>query len=261
MTRSPLQVQKAVLTALVLRDIKTRFGGQLIGLFWVLLEPLAHISVMLMIRVVLKDRSAGVGISPAVYLVVAMIPFFMMRNVWFQSMGAVQASSGLFGYRQVKPLDAMLSRMIVECALNLSVLTLLLSAFAWMGFGVIPAQPLEYLGIMALFVMWGFGLGMLTVVASHNRPRVATMARLTASPLYLLSGVLIPITSFPPSVQEYLLLNPFLHLVELTRVAFFASYHPIMGITLSYPLQAGLVIFTVGLLAYWVNRVQLLSKD
>jgi capsular polysaccharide transport system permease protein len=260
MTRSSLQIQKAVLVALILRELKTRFGGRMIGLFWVLFEPIANISVMLLIRVVLKQRTVGVGMSPEVYLVVAMIPFFMMRNVWFQSMGAVQANSGLFGYRQVKPLDAMISRLVVECTVYLAILGVLLGFFAWLGRNVIPYRPLEYFGLMAIFVLLGFGLGLLTTVASHNRPVVATVVKLVASPLYLLSGVLIPVSSFPQSFHKYLLLNPFLHLVELTRVAFFASYHPIMGITLSYPLSLGIALFSLGLLAYWVNRVQLLSR-
>lgn len=261
MTRTSLQIQKAVLVALVLRELKTRFGGRLIGLAWVLFEPIANIAVMLLIRVVLKQRTAGVGIAPEVYLVVAMIPFFMMRNVWFQSMGAVQAGTGLFGYRQVKPLDAMISRVIVECALYLAILGVLLGFFAWLGDNVIPYEPLEYFGLMSIFVMLGFGLGLLTTVASHNRPVVGSVVRLIASPLYLLSGVLIPVSSFPQSFHKYLLLNPFLHLVELTRVAYFASYHPIMGITLTYPLLLGIVLLALGMLVYWVNRVQLLSRN
>lgn len=260
MTRSSLQIQKAVLVALVLRELKTRFGGRMIGLAWVLFEPIANIAVMLTIRVVLKQRTVGIGMSPEVYLVVAMIPFFMMRNVWFQSIGAVQANSGLFGYRQVKPLDAMISRMIVECTVYMAILGVLLSFFAWLGRNVVPDRPLEYFGIMAVFVLLGFGLGLLTTVASHNRPVVASVVRLLSSPLYLLSGVLIPVSSFPQSFHKYMLWNPFLHLVELTRVAYFASYHPIMGINLSYPLSLGVALLALGLLAYWVNRVQLLSR-
>ena len=34
--RTPLQIEKAVLFALIMRELKTRFGGRLIGLFWVL---------------------------------------------------------------------------------------------------------------------------------------------------------------------------------------------------------------------------------
>ena len=62
---------------------------------------------MLGLRVALRDRYVGVMIEPAVYLVVAMVPFFACRNMWMQGMAAIEANGGLLGYRQVKPLDAM----------------------------------------------------------------------------------------------------------------------------------------------------------
>ena len=92
-----------------------------------------------------------------------------------------------------------------------------------MGRTVIPYRPLEYLALMALFVLWGFALALLTTVASHNRPAVGTFVKLVSSPLYLLSGVLIPVSSFPQSFHKYLLWNPFLHMVVLTRWSFFHS--------------------------------------
>lgn len=260
MKRTPFQIQKAVWLALILRELKTRFGGRLIGLFWVLLEPLIHIGVMLGLRVALRDRYVGVMIEPAVYLVVAMIPFFACRNMWMQGMSAVEANGGLLAYRQVKPLDAMASRWAMEGILYAFIFVMLSVGFAWWGYRYFPNEPLEFLGICALFAMWGISLGMISAVVGHGRPGVKFFIRAISTPLYLMSGVLIPLSSFPHFLYEYLLWNPFLHLVELSRVHYFSTYIPHRGINLTYPLCLGLGLLFTGAVLYHVNRIRLLSK-
>ena len=141
MKRSSWQIQKAVLFALILRELKTRFGGRMVGLLWVLFEPMANIAVMLALRIIVRQRSAGVMIDVAVYLVVAMIPFFIFRNIWFRMMSAVDANAGLFGYRQVKPADAMASRAIMETVMYGMIFVAFMLVFAWMGYRITPARP------------------------------------------------------------------------------------------------------------------------
>ena len=63
MKRSSWQIQKAVILAMMLRELKTRFGGRFVGLFWVLFEPMANIAMMLALKVVLRERFAGVQID------------------------------------------------------------------------------------------------------------------------------------------------------------------------------------------------------
>ena len=48
-------------------------------------------------------------------IVVAMLPYFILRNIWFRMMSAVDANAGLFSYRQVKPADAMASHVSGDC--------------------------------------------------------------------------------------------------------------------------------------------------
>ncbi|MCA0177130.1 MAG: ABC transporter permease [Proteobacteria bacterium] len=260
--RSPLEIQRSVLAALVLRELKTRFGGRFIGLLWVLFEPMAHIAIMLLIRVVLRDRYVGVAIAPELWLSVAIIPFLMTRSMWFQGMAAVESNGGLLGYRQVKPIDTLLARMIVELVLYLVVLVLFLSFFGWLGDQWWPNRPLEYAGAIALFGLWGFVLAMGSTVLAHGRPRVRMFIGMTSTPLYLLSGVLIPIHTFPPAIREYLLYNPFVHIVELSRWAFFGSNNHmlLLGLTVEYPLFWGLVMLALTSMAFWQYRIRLLTR-
>lgn len=261
MQRSPGQIQKSVIYALIMRELLTRFGGRMLGLFWVLFEPAANIVVLLMIRVVLRERYAGVQVDPAVFLIVAMIPFFAFRNIWMRAMSTMAGNLGLFAYRQVKPLDAVVARTLVEVVMYLMIFLVLIGGIWWYGTELAwPYRPLEYIGIVCAFIMWGVGMGLLTAIAAHRRPAVETFVRLSSMPLYMLSGVLVPLKSFPLSMHDYLLWNPILHLVELSRAAYFPSYHVYMGTSLSYPLWTGLGVFTAGMVAYRLSWRKLVSR-
>ena len=261
MTRTSWQIEKAVVFALILRELKTRFGNRLVGLFWVLFEPVANIGSVLVLRVVVRERYAGVQIEPAVYLVVAMLPFFVFRNIWFRMMAAVDANAGLFGYRQVKPADAMASRAIMETTMYAMIFLAFMLIFAWMDYRYAPANPIEYLGVVGLFVLWGVGLGLVSAIGTRKLPALGTFLQLTSFPLYITSGVLIPVTSFPPTVIPILLWNPLLHMVELSRWAFFPTYHTLMGVNLEYPLMWGLVVLFLGVSLFFVNRQRLMLRD
>lgn len=258
--RSPLEVQRAVLFALILRELKTRFGGRLIGLFWVLLEPALHIAMVLAIRVVLRDRFTGVMMDAPVYILAAMIPFFLARNIWFGCMSAVSANGGLFGYKQVKPLDTMIARGALEILIYIGVFIVFNLIFWWIGYRAWPDKPLEYWAIWVHFITMGFGLALISAVIAHMVPPAAGFIRLLSTPLYLLSGVLIPISTFPPSFRVYLLWNPFLHMVETSRVAYFPMYNALPGVDIRYAIEWTIGIFTVGLLLYWLRRTRLVSR-
>jgi len=261
MTRTSWQIEKAVVFALILRELKTRFGNRLVGLFWVLFEPMANIASVLILRVIIRERFSGVQIEPAVYLVVAMLPFFIFRNIWFRMMAAVDANAGLFGYRQVKPADAMASRVIMETTMYAMIFVAFMLIFAWLDYRCVPYRPLEYLGVVAMFMVWGIGLGLMSAVGVRKLPTLSTFLQLCSFPLYITSGVLIPVTSFPPTVISILEWNPLLHMVELSRWAFFPTYHTLMGVNVTYPLVWGFIVLFLGVSLFFVNRQRLMLRE
>jgi capsular polysaccharide transport system permease protein len=260
MKRSSWQIQKAVVFALLMRELKTRFGGRMVGLLWMVAEPMINIAILLALKVLLRERFAGVMIDIAVYLVVAMVPFFIFRNIWTRSMSAVDGNAGLFSYRQVKPADAIASRALMEITLYTLVFFGFLAVFAWLDFQVFPVHPLEYMGIVLMFITTGIGIGLLSAVVNKFIPGTDTFIRLTAFPLYITSGVLIPIHHFPPLVIKILLWNPLLHIVEYSRWAYFPTYNPLMGINLVYPSLWMFGLLFVGVMAFWVHRRRLLVR-
>lgn len=257
--RSPWQVQRAVLFALVLREMQARVGGQWVGAVWTLFEPLAHIVLLVGILGAMQGAVSS-GVEYPVFLVTGLVPFFLYQNLANRLMDGIDANKGLFAYRQVKPLDTLLARAVVEAIMNLVVYAFTLGILGWLGYHVLPHRPLEMLGVNLLLVLFGTSFGVLVAVLSHDRPRLRSMVRMTMLPLYFASGAVFAVDLLPREYIEILLWNPMLHLVELSRASFVPQYTPTDGVNALYPTLYMLMMAAVGLMLYQSNRQRLIAS-
>jgi capsular polysaccharide transport system permease protein len=129
-----------------------------------------------------------------------------------------------------------------------------------MGEHVVPAGPLEALGVHGLLFLLGTSFGTFAAVVSHDRPRLRSLIRISMLPLYILSGVIFPIHVAPPDTRELLLFNPLLHLIELSRHAFIPEYPVLDGVNLIYPLLFVLALCTAALGLYRIERLRLVTS-
>lgn len=256
--RSAWEIQRAVFLALFVRELKTRFGGRWLGVFWVLLEPTAHLAMLLVIFAFIRHRLLP-GLEFPVFLLTGLVPFFVFRNLTLRGMDSVDSNRGLFGYRQVKPIDPMLARALLEVSLYSLIFVTMLAVMGWLGIEVAPHRPLEWLGVFAIVVVLGFSLGLVFAICTDDLPELRSFVRILFVPLYLLSGVMFPVATLSESVLPWLLWNPMLHAIEVSRGFFFTSYHVIPQVSLLYPIGCALLALTLGLMLYRVRRHRLLA--
>ena len=67
------------------------------------------------------------------------------------------------------------------------------------------------------------------------------------TPLYFISGVMIPAANIPQPYRDVLLVNPILHGLESLRGAYFASYHSVPEASLAYLYLCALTTVFFGL--------------
>jgi capsular polysaccharide transport system permease protein len=257
--RSAWEVQREVLFALIIREATARVGGQWIGAVWTLIEPLSHTILFVFLYGVLIDRVAPAG-EYAVFLATGMVPFQLFQNLSSRLMDGIEANRGLFSYRQVKPIDVLAARAVVEAGMNLLVYAFTLGILGWLGFHVLPTDPLAMLWVNALMLAFGTGYGILVAVLTHERPRARSLIRMSSMPLYLASGIMFPVDLLPREFLEPLLWNPLLHLVELSRHAFIPDYIPARGVGVLYPFIFMLGLLAFGLLLYQAKRQRLIAS-
>lgn len=216
MARSGLEVQQAVIKALFMREIKTRFGKYRLGYLWAVLEPAAHLMVLVGTLGYVMHKTMP-DISFPVFLVNGIIPFFIFSNITNRSISAIEANQGLFNYRPVKPIDTLISRAALEIIIYALVFILLMFTLALLG------ESFTSKNIVGLFLIWfllfvfSCGIGLIFMVVSNTFPETEKFLPIIIKPLYFISCVMFPLHSVPEDYWGYLLWNPIVHAIELEQ--------------------------------------------
>ena len=246
---------------MMMRELKTRFGGHWTGVVWFLGMPIAQLLMMMWMNTVIRGRIARDQYEFIVFLLVGLMPYRLFKSLWGQLTNAVQANGGLFGFKQVKPADAFAARIILEITVDALIFVLMATLLARLGYGpMLPVDLLQFLGVVAVFCLLGIGLGISSAVIVDVLPRFGNLISIISMPLMILSGVIFPLHNLPPEMLAWLLLNPVLHLVELARLAYLPGYVMVQGVNAWFPMWVTLVLVTVGLSLYRVRRRQLVSR-
>ena len=247
--RSPLQITLSVWKALFLREAIVRLFSKRAGTLWLFAEPLANIVILMFIFTVIRLRTVG-GIDTAVWIMAGMLGFFMFRRTAVMAMRAVSMNRPLFDYRQVKPVDAVMIRGVVEGVIMLMVAVILLAGAGFIGIGIIPGDPLLVLAHFGVLWCLGMGFGLITSVISELIAEAGEILGLVMVPLFFLSGVIFPISAVPLPYREWMILNPIVHSVEALRLGFSSNYRPVSELDLWYPAGAAFLMIFLGLVLH-----------
>lgn len=221
--RSSWEIQKAVVNSLFLREMKTRFGSQNLGYLWAILEP-AAIIVVFWVMFGFRAKATMPGVDYPMFLMTGMLSWQLFSNIINKSMVAFQSNIGLFNYRQVKPIDTIIARAMVECLIYFFVFIIFIIIGSALGFTAEIDNIPGLILIIAELIVFGFSFGLLCAVIgtfSDNFPKVIS---LMMRPLFFSSGIFFAVDSVPVQFKWILLLNPVIHFLELVRTEYFAAF-------------------------------------
>lgn len=257
--RSSWSIAMSVWKALFLREALSRLFASRTSWFWLFAEPVLHMAYLMFMFTVIRVRSVG-GIETAIFVLVGLIPFFLFRRVGTQVANAVAPNRPLFAYRQVKPIDALLVRGVLEAMLLLVIGGLVLFGTYLWGYKTMPADPLAVAeGMFGLWLL-GMGYGLITSVALELVPGIGRLLGFIMMPLYFVSGVMYPISRVPQPYRDWLLLNPIPHGLESVRLGFAPYYHAVPELDLAYLYEFALVTVFLGLALHRRFARRLLAK-
>ncbi|WP_018152976.1 ABC transporter permease [Leeia oryzae] len=248
-TRNPLAITFDVWRAIFLREALDRLFDMRAAWFWLLMEPVMHIGFITALFTVVRLHKIA-GADTAVWIIVGMLAFFLFRRTGIQVMYAVDCNSPMFAYRQVRPFDTAIVRGGLEGFLMVLVSAIILLTAAFLGHDVIPDDLIQT-GI-ALLGLWLFGLGygLVSSVLMALVPETEHILKILMMPLYLISGVIMPMGSVPLPYRDWLLLNPIANGLELVRQGYSQYYHMAPGASMSYLYLWALVSIMLGLMLY-----------
>ncbi|QEY25650.1 ABC transporter permease [Neisseria zalophi] len=243
--KESLAIQKRVIGALLMREIITRYGRNNLGFLWLFVEPLMlTLLIVFLWKFLRADRISSLNI---VAFILTGYPMAMMwRNASNRAIGAISANVSLLYHRNVRVLDTIISRTLLEVAgatiAQIAIMAVLI-AIRWVD---VPNDIFYMLLAWLLMALFAFGLGLIICSIAFKFDAFGKIWSTLSFILLPLSGAFFFVSSLPIQAQKYVLWIPMIHGTEMFRHGYFGS----SVITMENPwylLLCDLVLLFVGL--------------
>ncbi|MEE7459949.1 ABC transporter [Methylobacterium fujisawaense] len=243
--KSPSESYLHVLHALILRDMRTRFGASLWGYGVIVLWPCVHVFVLIAIYTFQKV-AAPLGDNRALFFATGAVPVLVFQYISREVMKSVVMNRPLTYYPQVKLFDVVLSRVLVEIVTGFLALLVVVSVLVAIGSNPIPADPFTAMCGYLAAILLGIGIGTINVAIIGFFPGWMIGYALFSIILYVSSGVMFLPSYMPDKIYYWMKYNPALQCAEWVR----SAYYPYAGIQVDslYVLMFALTSATIGLL-------------
>ena len=214
--RKPLHIFLAVIKALFLRELNMRMSVGRSGLFWTFFEPFAQVSVFILIRIAIMGYNGKASsYNFAVFMAVGFIAFNMFKHILSASTGAFRANRGLFAYKQVKPIDKIIARTIVEMFITGIIIILFLFIGFLLQYDIKPENLIMVAAGYLWLALFSFSVGLVVAIGNTFYISIGKFVGIFSFMLLIFSAVFFPIESIPPAAQKVLLYNPLTHFMEM----------------------------------------------
>jgi capsular polysaccharide transport system permease protein len=254
---SAWQRQRRVLYALMLRNIRTKFFGNGLGMLLAIAWPLSHIVICVAVYSIV-GRAPPFGDSTVLFIATGVVPFQIFNYLARFMMLAVMRSRPLLAFPEVKVLDVLLASALLEI-LAAACVTIVLIVAAWfVGIDVMPSDIVEASYAFAAAILLGLGFGLFNGVIALAVPAWFTGYTLTTIVLWLTAGILFVPDALPSSLREILAYHPVLQVVEWTRSSYYEGYGDLV-LDRTYVIGFGCVTIFLGLALERAMRGHLLA--
>lgn len=236
---SALRMQLQVINALILRETVVRAGKQSLGFLWVVLEPLAYVALTIGIYL-LTGRKTHSGLPLIPFFISGFMPFLTFRNTATRVMMAAVSNSAIMIYPQVKLLDIIVARSLLEGAISIVVSGILVLIMVAFDLGEAPNNPLGFIMMIWFAVFAGMSLGVTLGIMNQYSRETEKIFRPLLRVLMFVSGVFFLADDLPARLQGIAIYNPVFHLIQGAREYFFHNlrefYDPIFVFLCALPL-------------------------
>jgi capsular polysaccharide transport system permease protein len=211
-----LRLQAIVIFALMMREIHTRYGRENLGFVWLIAEPFMFCMGVIGIWTVLHGRYEH-GIPILGFVLTGYMPLTLWRHCVQRSVHCFRANASLLYHRQVRMLDLLVARIVLEVYGSIIAYAVIAFIFWATGFYELPEDwGLFYLG-WAYMIAFSGGLGLVMGCVSE----MAEWSEKLVGPfMYFLlpiSGVFFMTDWLPDRYRELALYVPTVNAFEMIR--------------------------------------------
>lgn len=210
--------------ALLLKDMRSRFGTSYISYLITIAWPLSHAAVI-SIGYTLRTQIAPVGDSPLMFVTTGVVPYVLCLYPARLMGRALLGNRQLLNIPVVKPIHIILARCILEVLNALVVLMIILFTLHLLEMDIVPSDVVEAEQAIFATIFLGIALGVLNVVlVAIIGQFFLIFFQVSMVGMYITSGVFLPVHLMPEKMQKYVVYNPLFNLVEWLRSAYYLGY-------------------------------------
>lgn len=250
-----LRERAQVIYALMLRDMRTRFGrshlGYLIAVGW----PFVHLLVLVGIMAFM-NRVAPLGGDPVVFVASGALAYILCLYPARMMGMALDMNRSLFLFPVVRVFDVIIARAVIEFITSFIVVILVFVASSIAGIDIFPANGFIFTSGVLATVYFSISLGFVNVVLASLFRMWNLVFMFCMIMLYATSGIFVLPSNLPPSMRSVMAYNPLLHGIEWMRSAYYEGYGDEM-LSKTYFISMATVFLLFGLLGerFWRGKL------
>jgi len=164
------RIQSRVISALMMRELVTRFGRENIGFLWMMAEPLLFaVLVGVMWRYLHGPEEHGVSV--VAFIASGYIPLTLFRQSMIRATKVFSVNAGLLYHRQIKILDFIFVRFLIEAIGAMMAFTFIGLVLIAINEAPVPADVGSLLAGWFLYCLLTFSLCLVLAPLFERRRR------------------------------------------------------------------------------------------
>jgi len=219
-----IKITTQVVGAIILRDVRTRFGGSYQAYIIAILWPYSHLAITVAVYTAL-GRIPPLGTDTVTYFAVVMSPFILYAYAMRGVSSAILRNRPLLFFPRVKVLDLIFARVILEGITACVVCAFILLTLIVFGFEFAPYDYATMLTGFAGGLYFGIAVGIAWGLVVGVWPSAAYVTQLWVVIFWVGSGIFFLPDVLPDNAQYWISFIPLVHAVELARVGYYADFH------------------------------------
>ncbi|MES2684957.1 MAG: ABC transporter permease [Pseudomonadota bacterium] len=226
------RLQVIVIGALMMRELHTRYGRENLGFLWMVMEPMLFCLGVVIIWSVGQGQYTHGSLAVTAFTMTGYLPLTLWRHISNRAVHCFRANATLMYHRQVRMLDLLSARVILEIYGTAIAYLVMGFAFWALGFYEWPRDwGLFYLGWFYFIVFsaaMGLIVGSLTEMYEWTEKMVGPMMYF----MLPVCGCFFMVDWLPGYLQQYALYIPTVNAFELIRSGQFGP-----GVRAHYDLE------------------------
>jgi capsular polysaccharide transport system permease protein len=244
--RASARAKANIIAALVMRDIRTRYGRNRLGFLWALFEPMAHIAILAVVFAVTMRTNPPLGSNYLLFYLTGVAPYLLFNHISSSGGHGISGGRNLMQLPGIAPTDIVVAKGVVELFISALVLIIFGLGFVAAGIPGLPANPGPVFAAFGMAFAMGVGTAGIYATFFEFGKLVDMVFKALFRAMYLTSGIFFLPATVPEGLRTILVWNPFVHIIDLARTGYYPFYDSSFT-DVPFALLASLFILVIGL--------------